>query len=254
MDTQTWSTVGSLPEQYQTSDHGSFTTGGNDDYIYIVGGYDANYSSLDTMYRIDTTAANLTTSIQERANLDQPRGDVTAVFNGKAAFISGGFTHTNNFCQPLASVETYNPSSDDWLYIAPLEIPRAEKVLVAVFEDIYAVGGETHVDDYCDTNVTHDVGEQTVAVDNVEVYDGNEWKVLWSLANHKFRFAAVSVNSTIYTFGGQSSFAEGCQCYPTTKEVVAYVEGSGDDASSAMNVYGGGIVGVIGMAFAMVCM
>ena len=123
-----------------------------------------------------------------------------------------------------------------------MNIARAEKVLVAVDSDIYAIGGETHIDNYCDTNATHDVGEQTVAVDNVEVYHDEEWQILYSLPNHKFRFAGVSVNDTIYTFGGQSAFQEGCQCYPTTKDVVAYVEDNGATTS------GGSRVGLLWMS------
>ena len=42
--------------------------------MYIVGGYDVNYTSLDTMYRISSNA-----TMEPRASLDQPRGDVTAV-------------------------------------------------------------------------------------------------------------------------------------------------------------------------------
>lgn len=54
-----------------------------------------------------------------------------------------------------------------------------------------------------------------------------------SLPNHKFRFAGVAVNYTIYTFGGQSAFEEGCRCYPTTKDVVAYVEGNNASGASS---------------------
>lgn len=246
-DSQTWSTPLQLETEYQTSDHGSFV---HDEYMYIVGGYDANYTSLETTYRISSNG-----TIEPRAVLDQPRGDVTAVVHDSYAYVSGGFTHTNDFCQPLASVEEYTFSGDDWAAVAPMNIARAEKVLVSVPNSnrIYAIGGETHIENYCDTNVTHDVGEQTVAVDNVEVYDGRNWKVIYSLPNHKFRFAGVGVNDTIYTFGGQSAFEEGCQCYPTTKDVVAYVEVYGaSGASSAGLVWMSAVSSILVGALSMV--
>jgi hypothetical protein len=74
-----------------------------------------------------------------------------------------------------------------------------------------------------------------------------------SLPNHKFRFAGVGVNDTIYTFGGQSAFEEGCQCYPTTKDVVAYVEVYGaSGASSAGLVWMSAVSSILVGALSMV--
>jgi len=112
---------------------------------------------------------------------------------------------------------------------------------------VFAVGGETHIQDYCNSTVDHNVGEQTVAVDNVEAYSPsqNEWSILWSLPNHKFRFSAVAYMTMIYTFGGQAAFQVDCQCFETTNEIVAYSEESVSSRAGRSGVLVAVIVAVL---------
>ena len=240
MNSQNWSTVGSLPNTYQTSDQCAFSI---DDHVYVVGGYNSNCTSLDIVYRMTANVTDNVNStldgnvIETLAPLDQPRGDVSCVYENTFAYASGGFTHENNFCEPLGSVERYSVDTDSWDTIASLNTPRADKVLVSMNRKLFSVGGERQIEGLCEIDNEEDLpdpGEQTVAVDGVEVYENGEWSILSSLPEHRFRFAAIAwePSSTIYIFGGQVAYNDECQCFATTNQVVAYI----DDESSTSSV------------------
>jgi hypothetical protein len=220
--TNTWSTLGDLPSAYQTSDHGAFA---DDTHVYIVGGYTQNYTAHNATVRL-TSATNATLVLDRMASIRQSRGDITGVSDGTFAYISGGFTHDNSFCEPLDSVERYSFTQDYWETIAPLNIARADKALVAMNGRLFAIGGERQIVNICQIATLPDPGEQTIAVKNVEVYENGEWTILSSLPEHRFRMAGVAwkETSTIYTFGGQAAYDNDCQCFATTDEVVTYVD------------------------------
>jgi hypothetical protein len=98
--TNTWTTVGTIPNEYLTSDSGAFTNG-DKTKIYVVGGYNQNYfnpDSLSTTFMFDTTEINNKALVQNQnnaniadtstttdiivkkmADLNNPRGDIHAV-------------------------------------------------------------------------------------------------------------------------------------------------------------------------------
>jgi hypothetical protein len=122
-------TVGTIPNEYLTSDSGAFTSA-DKTKIYVVGGYNQMYfnpDSLSTTFMFDTTALKNTVLQNQNANiagdptttrtdlivtkmadLNNPRGDIHAVtvttttsVNGNKinkAYVAGGFTA---MCQPL---------------------------------------------------------------------------------------------------------------------------------------------------------
>jgi Galactose oxidase, central domain/Kelch motif len=228
--TNTWSTLGQLPSAYQTSDHGAFA---HDTYVYIVGGYTQNYTAHNTTLRLSVDDSN-TLVFDRMASIGQSRGDITGVTDGTYAYITGGFTHQNFFCEPLDSVERYSLDNDIWETIAPLNFPRADKALVAMNNRIFAIGGERQIVNICQITSLPDPGEQTIAVKNVEVYQNGEWTVLASLPEHRLRMAGVGweETSTIYTFGGQAAYDNDCQCFAATNEIVAYVDVDHTSASA----------------------
>lgn len=214
-----------LPAEYQVSDHASFAQ--NPSYLFVAGGYDQNYTALDTLTRIDASTVNDDTlSIQVMAPLITPRGDISGVAatDGESAFISGGFTHANGFCAPLGSNEEYIFASDQWRALPELVNERGEVVLVEVSDHLYALGGERQLEGLCDSPGDDiDPGEKTVATDEVEVYENGEWKVISDFPNHKFRFAAAAdSNGLIYAFGGQTAFDNDCQCFRTVNDVAVF--------------------------------
>ena len=184
------------------------------------------------MYSIDvaaptTAGGNALLVVEDNGNMTTARGDVAATVNLETgyAYVSGGFTHDNNFCAPLESVERYSlPPGNTWIPVASLPTARADKAMVTWDGHTIAMGGETAPDNVCDTNVTLIPSEKAVAVDDIEVLndDDTTWQILTTLPEHRFRFAAVVYGDAIYTFGGQMAFDDACNCLKTVNEVVRY--------------------------------
>ena len=239
---------------YQFSDHASFT---KDDKIYVVGGYSADYTAQDTMFVIDAVASTSTTwSITEAGKLGTARGDIHAAISTDQtrAFVSGGFTHADNFCAPFASTEQYNFDTDTWTSLPDLRNARGEVVLVELDNHLYAMGGERQIDGVCEPGVKDgtDPGELTVGTDEVEALEngGSDWKIVSGFPNHKFRFAAVGYEDLgqVYAFGGQVAYANDCDCFRTTDEVARWGE-VGDSAASLSKTLSVMALGVAGWLF-----
>jgi hypothetical protein len=244
IDSREWTTY-TLPDQYQVSDHASFSH--ESSYVYIAGGYDQNYTALSMVSRIavSATADDGTLSIEEVAPLNTARGDIygATAQNGNSAFVSGGFTHENDFCDPLASTEEYNFENDDWKVLPDLVNARGEIVLVELDNNLYSLGGERQIEGICDLTGDTDPGELTVGTDLVEVFEKNinDWKVVSGFPDHKFRFAAVGVGGPgepglIYAFGGQTAFDDDCQCFKTTDDVSVFGEGVSSGTITSLSV------------------
>jgi len=246
IETNTWSTPGYLPPDYDTSDNACVSDG---NFVYTMGGYiGANYDTKDTVFRIDTTNYQVIdglVQVEEVESMLEPRGDIQAVAttndDGEAiVYVTGGFTDQNNWCKALTTVEVFNfeKASDGWSQAPSLEEGRADKGLAALNGQVFALGGESMIDKICDITETEKdsiaLWEQTVAVDDVEVLDGDKWTVLASLEDHRFRFAAVGFDETdtIYTFGGQLAYSEDCKCYRASDEIILFDKnGSGASRS-----------------------
>lgn len=246
--TNSWSTPGIIPAEYQTSDNGAFTNA-DESQVYVVGGYNAFYTdpdALSTTTAIDVAAAldedASAIVIEEKASLGTQRGDIHAVNSpdGKKAYVTGGFSMYP--CDPLSSVEVYDIESDAWSYTDDLKSARGDKALVQLDGKIYAIGGETSHPDQCAEN-PEDVpplSAQSVGVDDVEVYHPNKntWSVLGDIPNFRFRFsgAAHPRSGTIYAFGGQDAYDADCKCFPTSDNVVTYQVGAPGNPASTFGV------------------
>ncbi|CAB9523637.1 kelch-like [Seminavis robusta] len=228
--TQSWTTV-ELPEEYATSDLAGWATA---THAYFAGGYTANYTAQTTVFSIDVSSFGelAEPEVIRHADLKEARGDVAATVNlGTGyAYIGGGFSHENNFCRPLESVERYSLDGDTWIKVASLPTARADKVMVTLEDHIISMGGERQDDNICDID-NPSPGELTLAVDDIEVLndDDSTWEISSALPETRFRFAAVAYKNTIYTFGGQHGYDETCNCLKTTNEVVTYVDVSPDE-------------------------
>lgn len=253
IETKEWTTY-MLPESAQVSDQASFAE--EPFYLYIVGGYDQNYTSLTTVSKIVVSEASTdsTLKVEEAAPLNIGRGDIIATVStdGKHAFVGGGFGNENGWCQPLISVEEYSFSEDKWAMLPDLVNERAEIVLVELDNHLYGLGGERPIEGMCDITEDIDPGQLTVGTELVEVYERsstkNEWEVLASIPDHKFRFQAVGFEDKelIYTFGGQISYNEACQCFKTTDEIEVF--GKGVSAGSVISVGFGLLVSFFSVA------
>ena len=232
-----------LPTQYVVSDHASFT---QDPYVFIAGGYDQNYTAYNTLARIDaSTLGDSSLVIDDMAPLGTARGDIFGAVSssGQSAFVTGGFTDANGFCAPLGSTEEYNFAANKWTERPDLVNPRGEVVLVDVNNHLYALGGERQIEGICDSAGDEiDPGEQTVATDEVEVYENQKWTVISDFPNHRFRFAAaVDKDGLIFAFGGQTAYDGACECFRTTDDIAIF--GQEVDVSSSPAIGAG--IGVL---------
>jgi hypothetical protein len=218
-----------LPEdsEYQVSDQTSFI---KSPHVYVVGGYDGTYTALTTVFRIDAAASTAggTLVIDKVGPLLEARGDTSGVTadDGEFAFVSGGFTHENNFCDPLGTVERYEFASDTWTNLPPLIDARGDSALVELDDHLYSLGGERQIEGICELVGELAVSEVTVGTDLVESYTegADEWKQASVFPNHRFRFAAVGYSGTelIYAFGGQTDYNDACECFKTTDTVTTF--------------------------------
>jgi hypothetical protein len=200
-------------------------------FAYFLGGYDQNYTALSTVFSMDATAADPLATLTERAPMNVSRGDISSAMDpvANAVLVAGGFTHANDFCEPHQHAEIYNVDDDTWMDVAPLQFGRADKALVHLEGEssiFYALGGERQVTGFCELETKPEPGERTIAIDQVERYDGSSdtWTQVADLPSNRFRFAAVSDGPDIYTFGGQMDFDSACDCFATSADIIVYTE------------------------------
>lgn len=228
-----WSTF-TLPDRYLRSDQACFTDQAST-FLYVAGGYNMTYGTLDSTFRIDTAAASAGSEleVEEMSPMREPRGDIIAAADGYFAYLGGGFTDSNGFCAPLMSAEKYEFAANTWTNLPPLVHERGEIVMVEADGHLYALGGERQIESICDLTGTTDPGELTVGAEIVEVLENEQWSVLESFDDHKFRFAAVAVGPVIYTFGGQTAWNADCKCFKTTDDIQIL----GEDVPSSGTVH-----------------
>mmetsp|Transcript_15276 Transcript_15276/g.22548 ORF Transcript_15276/g.22548 Transcript_15276/m.22548 type:complete len:407 (-) Transcript_15276:120-1340(-) len=240
--TETWETVGQLSNV--TSDLAVYA---KDDIIYMVGGWNADYSlTLNQVTMFDTT--NLLGNKNPDAAIEvldsglellTARGDTHVAVYNDGVYVSGGFTHLE--CGALSSVEYLAAASSDnsasFVEIDGLMQGRGDKALVEMNGYLFAIGGEDSCcsDSGCDAS--------SIALDDVEVFHANhgsplstQWQNLGSIPRNTFRFPAAAVPSEnkIYTFGGQNHLDEDCNCYRTSDLITAYTwDPDGDTNISA---------------------
>lgn len=103
-----------------------------DNYLYVISNDSARrFDTVDEM-RCDRIARTL-----------QPRYNACGVAARGKIFIAGGeiTTGKNNVRHCARSCEVYNVSTNEWQYIARLNIPRSHASMVCVEGTLYIVGG-----------------------------------------------------------------------------------------------------------------
>mmetsp|Transcript_24991 Transcript_24991/g.46073 ORF Transcript_24991/g.46073 Transcript_24991/m.46073 type:complete len:214 (-) Transcript_24991:1218-1859(-) len=126
--------------------------------------------------------------------------DVAIVKNGNDVYVSGGFTHENDWAAPLNKVEKLNVKTQQWINVDGLNEERGKKQLVALNGKVYALGGEDKLNtSRIPTNELPELGGYSVVMDSVEVLDPNEdvhgglaeWRSLAGMPGRLFRFSAA---------------------------------------------------------------
>ena len=126
----TWTTPFSFPRDMITSDLASFISG---DYLYYLAGYDSSYVARSETYRVKIKSGSNYTP-ETMSPLNSGRGDVHAAVEGDNAYVTGGFTHVNNYCNALNTVDMYDIKNNRWDTIDNLNTERADKSLVNLNE------------------------------------------------------------------------------------------------------------------------
>ena len=271
--TNEWTEVGSLPDEYVTSDFASYVA--DNDIVYMIGGYTQEYEALSQVILMDMSdVTNI--RYEKGVDIDTPRGDIFAVpmEDESTMMISGGFTHLNDFTAALDSVEQYEIGSDSWEPVDALNEERGDKQLINLNGKIYAIGGESKVDS-AGTPVSEDklvtLAGGSVVMDTVEVLDLGaeggelEWVAQGDMPASLFRFGASGwteeeeegSDGVIFVFGGQVGFEAECECFRTTEKVLVYDPSQSKDAPPAVASGGvriGAFVGRVVAAVAIVMM
>lgn len=265
--TNVWTEVGTLPDEYLTSDAAAYAS---DNTVHLIGGYKQDYEALSQVTVVDMSDL---TNIQftKGVPIDTPRGDINVVEveDGSALMISGGFTHLNDFSAPLNSVEKFQFDSQTWGPVDALNEERGDKQLINLNGKIYAMGGEGRVDASgpVPDEALAAITMGSIVLDTVEVLDltagkdGDEveWKTQGDMPSSLFRFGASGWNEeVIFVFGGQVGFETECECFRTTEKVLVFdpkksLDHQADTLSAgvAISVVVGHVVAVAAMVVMM---
>jgi len=244
--TNTWETPTTLPSAIGRSDFGMFSV---KEYLYLVGGYDSQYTAWDSTFRLNTE----TFVVTELDMLKKGRGDIFALRLGGYAYVTGGFSHENNFCQSLNTTERYDIDNDEWSHLGVMNQNRGDQAVVGWKDALFVIGGEYK------TDCQGDPAEFTSASDEVDVMlhpsrKNPTWKKLDDIPDDRFRFVGevFSETDTIYLFGGQKFFDPDCSCYATSDKVLAYsvTDDTFKSAASSINLLFNSFIVFGSLAFA----
>lgn len=242
--TNTWSTPTSLPAERQVSDFTAFTDE-TSNVVYLVAGYDSNYTALDTVTMLNMSdMANI--SFSNGPSLKRERGDVdSAVVDSRYVYVSGGYTHSNNYSNPSNTVEMFDMEASTWSDVDALNQETGDQQLVSLNGKIFALGGEDKVDTAGTINEDElpELGARSEVMDTVEVLHLEDTAPLWEnphadMPTQLFRFAAATWKDAsedalakggedhhhehgyIFVFGGQVGYDTDCKCFRTTDHVM----------------------------------
>merc|ERR1711862_255794 len=172
--------------------------------------------------------------------LQSTRGDIdVAALPDGTVYVSGGFTHENDYVKPHNTVERYDPKSGTWSPINSLNDERGDKQLVALNGKVYAIGGEAKVDiTGVPEDEVPDLGSLSTVLDSVEVLDPSEdvhagmaeWRSLGGMPQSLFRFGAsewegdtrADDEGFVFVFGGQVGYDADSECFRTTDRVMVF--------------------------------
>jgi outer membrane protein assembly factor BamB len=145
--TDNWTTKTPSPNA-----RGNYGIGVVNSRIYLIGGMNTTFSSMTLNEEYDLTTDNWTTKAPMPTALN---GIAIAVVNNRIYAI-GGATDANPWTNNLNIVEKYDPTTDTWTSVQPLQTARSCLRAEAVGRSIYAIGGWNGT--FLDTNEELELG------------------------------------------------------------------------------------------------
>ena len=172
---------------------------GSNNAIYLMGGYGADYSVLNSVYKL---AGPLSSEWVKTSDLPDPRGDVSCAALKNSIYLAGGWHDTlTGAAVPYVSqskLYSLDVLTDVWTSAhAEMKNSRGDFQLVAnpIANSLLAIGGETNTTDNSATQLaTHHVEEYFVAHD--------AWEDRQLIPTARFRFGAAFKNGVFHAFGG----------------------------------------------------
>lgn len=187
--TDEWHSVTPLPSP---RDHIGVST--YDDRIFVVGGFDFYDNATNELLIYDPQMNRW----KEGAPMPTPRGALTAEFINGTLYAVGGVDSSHNV---VSTVEAYDPNTNKWSTKASMPSARHHASAAVVDGNLFVIGGRL-----LGNGIPRPIAEALSNLDDNEVYNplDNSWKILPQMPTKRSGQAAVSVNSSIYVFGGQS--------------------------------------------------
>lgn len=170
---------------------------GSNNAIYLMGGYGADYSILNSVYKLN---GPLSTAWVKTSDLPDPRGDVTCAALKDKIYLAGGWHDPSGEYKFVSQSALFSleVSTDVWTSThSEMKHSRGDFQLVAnpSTNSLLAIGGETNTTDNSATQLaTHHVEEYFVAHD--------DWEVRQMIPTARFRFGAAFKNGIFHAFGG----------------------------------------------------
>jgi hypothetical protein len=187
--TQTWTQGPDYPEDcYGFAAAGSLGT-----KVYVVGGYPCEASHV-----LDTQTLKWGSF---------PDGDHAELMAFPMAALGGKLYATGGYLDcwqdVVADAEYFDPSTNKWTSIAPMNTARSEHGLQAFNGKLWAAGGQSSPDGIA-------CGSGRTSYTSVESYDPstNKWTDVAALKNVHHNFGLVSLNTQIFALGGNGCTGE----------------------------------------------
>lgn len=159
-----WEPIQPMPFAYHA--HAGAVYG---DFIFVSGGYSNNHFTPD-LQRFDPHAHHW----EDMSPMLTPRGwHVSCVTQGKLFVFGGCNLNANQQALPVLQSECYDPVTDQWTIISPLNLSHKEASCIVYQEQIYVLGGY---------NVQTKTGQKMVS--RYDIYTGT-WETIGSLPQSK---------------------------------------------------------------------
>ena len=162
-----------------------------DGKIYYIGGDDGDGVSNDTTWEYTIISDTWTL----RAPMPTEReNNVAVTLNGKI-YVAGGADGTDPAFTGMTTFEVYDPATDTWATLAPMQVARLSPGIATDGAAIYVYGGVT------------DLGDVFSTLDSVERYDPatDTWSFLDSMAQSTGGMVAAYAAGRLYAGAGITS-------------------------------------------------
>ncbi len=182
-ETDTWQTLDSMPTARQHIDCGVV-----DNKVYVIGGITSfkNISQKNEMYNPKTN------SWSEKTPIPTLRNNPAIVTKDDLIYVIGGAGSERSIWETIATVECYNPKTDEWTTKAEMPIKLFKPGAVVIDDKIFVLGGQD---------------QKGKSLSSVLIYDieSDTWENTTALPQINCFAGYTAVGNKIYMIGGTTS-------------------------------------------------